>query len=182
MIIDMPIGSLGGEDSVLKFVLELLEKHKCYTFLDAGCGDGKYLRRIKSSRWMEAWGVDAHALSLKKVGNAAFTVHGDMPEVLRTFRDDTFDAVICLDVIEHFEKPQALEVMRELERIARGIVILFTPYGFMPQPPEPENPWQEHKCGFSSMELHYLGYETYVWKDFDYGKGTWDALWGVKEV
>jgi hypothetical protein len=90
--------------------------------------------------------------------------------------------VICLDVIEHFEKTQALELIRELERIARKVVVLFTPYGFMPQEPEAENPFQEHKCGFSNTELRYLGYSTFVWELFDYGKCHHDALWAIKTL
>lgn len=178
MIIPLPTG-FEGEEAVRAFTLSWLKKYDCKSFLDAGCGDGKYTRRLQAWHPFEAWVVDAHAPSLEGIP-AKVSICGEMPGVLKGIPDGAVDGAICLDVIEHFEKPAALEVIRELERIASKVVVLFTPYGFMPQPPDPDNPWQEHKCGFSSLELHYLGYETYVWQPFDYGKCLHDALWAVK--
>lgn len=177
-----PIPAGNGEASVFAFCLELIEKYNCYSLLDAGCGPGKYLHKLCSARWMESYAVDAHQPSLDRV-NATVKICGEMPRVLRNLSCKSVDAAICLDVIEHFPKQKAEEVIWELEYIAKKVVILFTPYGFMPQPPAPDNPFQEHLCGFEPSELEALGYEAVVWEGFDYGKGlagVQRALWGVK--
>ncbi len=64
------------------------------------------------------------------------------------YRDRSFDAVVALDVVEHFEKPDALRMLLELERVSRSLVVVVTPSGFVPQPPTEDEPWQEHRCGF----------------------------------
>jgi hypothetical protein len=76
------------------------------------------------------------------------------------YRDEAFDVVVALDVIEHFTKPDALRVIAELERIASKQVVLVTPRGFLPQAGTVEEPWQEHRCGFEVHELEQLGYSV----------------------
>ena len=69
--------------------------------------------------------------------------------------------MVCLDVIEHFEKPEALALIAGMERWARRKVVLATPNGFLPQRVYDDNPFQEHKCGFSVAELCALGYRVH---------------------
>ena len=73
-------------------------------------------------------------------------------------RPRSFDAVVCLDVVEHLERAQALELLATLESIARRRVVVFTPNGFVPQPATPDNPYQEHLSGFTTDEMRDLGY------------------------
>jgi hypothetical protein len=68
--------------------------------------------------------------------------------------------VVSLDVIEHFTKPDAVQLIGELERVARRLVVVLTPSGFVRQPPGEDEPWQEHKCGFEARELEGLGYSV----------------------
>lgn len=173
--------------AVFEFVLGVLRTSS--SFIDVGCGDGKYARSILAVRpHMSAWIIDAHKPNLDGI-LAHKKIHGILPEALRDVPDLAVDAAICLDVIEHLKKEGAVELIRGLDRIVRQVIVLFTPLGFMAQPPTPDNPYQEHRCGFEPEELEALGYETTVWKDFDYGKRTGvpdeenilrDALWGVK--
>jgi hypothetical protein len=83
-----------------------------------------------------------------------------MREIDSVFRPRCVDAVVALDVIEHLEKEQGLELLSQLEALARRRVILFTPNGFVPQPAEADNPWQEHRSGFTTDELLRLGYRV----------------------
>jgi hypothetical protein len=136
---------------------------------------------------MEGWAVDAYAPALAKVDLPANRkILGPMPGSLQTLPESSVDAAICLDVIEHFEKPAAVGLIRELEYVARKLVVLFTPLGFMPQEGYESGgawqPWQKHRCGFEADELEGLGYTTTIWEGFDYGKGRHDALWGVKAL
>jgi len=80
--------------------------------------------------------------------------------VERCFRPGSVDAAIALDVIEHLERDAALGLIAGLERVARRRVVIFTPNGFVPQPPEPENPHQEHRSGFTADEMRALGYRV----------------------
>jgi hypothetical protein len=76
---------------------------------------------------------------------------------------------VALDVIEHFDKPDALQVLDEMDRVSRGRVVVVTPSGFVPQPPTETEPWQEHRCGFEAEELQARGFAVQ-------GLGGWSGL------
>ena len=46
------------------------------------------------------------------------------------FGENSFDAVIMLEVAEHLEEQEVFEVLRKLEKWAREKVIISTPNGF----------------------------------------------------
>jgi SAM-dependent methyltransferase len=126
--------------------------------LDVGCSDGRG-SAVLSRRG--TFGVDIYRPALE-----AALLHGRRRAVTQAdvrrlpYRDGAFDIVISLDVIEHFEKPEAIGLLKELERVARETVVVATPRGFVPQPATADEPWQEHRCGFSVDELEALGYEV----------------------
>jgi hypothetical protein len=60
-------------------------------------------------------------------------VNQDALTFLKSIPDESFDAVVLTDVIEHLEKDEGLLLIREVERVTSSIVGIFTPLGFMPQ-------------------------------------------------
>lgn len=127
--------------------------------LDVGCGTGGPMARVpKPARLV---GLDGYAPSLERL-----RAQGGYDELIcaplegADIAPGSFHTVVCLDVIEHFEKPQALALIARLERWASHKVVLATPNGFLPQPAYDGNPFQEHKCGFSAPELRALGYRV----------------------
>lgn len=175
----------GGQQAVFDFVLDRLRTSSSY--LDVGSGDGKYTHSIVRQRKdvgrpIDAWVVDAHWPTLDRIMvPPERKIHGILPDILREVPDLSMDGIICLDVIEHLEKTKSIEMIRNFDRIARQVIVLFTPLGFMPQPGTEENPFLEHLCGFEPEDLEALGYQTTAWRKFDYGNNLIaDALWGVK--
>jgi len=136
--------------------------------LDVGCSDGRGSERLTG-----AFGCDIHAATL---ATAAASRRRDkvVQADIRTlpYRDAAFDAVVALDVIEHFDKPDAYRVLAEMERVAARLVVVMTPSGFHPQPPTETEPWQEHRCGFDPDELEARGYAVR-------GVGGWTGLRGA---
>lgn len=140
----------------------LLNEHlaDCQTILDVGCGDNSWLRFVKGKH---TTGVDAHAPSIERARKSATHseyVVGEVHELQPHFSPKSFDAVVMLDLIEHFRKEDALRLLRSAERTAVKKVIVFTPSGFLPQPPALNNPWQQHLSGWSARELVDLGYSV----------------------
>ena len=127
--------------------------------LDVGCGQGGPMARVpKPPRLV---GLDGHAASIERL--RAKAIYDELicaPLAAASVAPASFHTVVCLDVIEHFEKPGALALVAALERWATHKVILATPNGFLPQRPYDDNPFQEHKCGFSVAELKALGYRV----------------------
>lgn len=94
--------------------------------LDAGCGEGELLRR----------GVlgSGHTVSLDRSLDALTEIRTHTPacrpvcgSVLQLpFARASFDAVVCLEVLEHLADPAA--AVQELLRVARLAVVLSVPY------------------------------------------------------
>lgn len=133
----------------------------CSSVLDVGCGEGGPLLRLTKPARLT--GLDGHAPSLERLrlkGAYDELRLGDVTEDA-LFPVASFDAVVGLDIIEHFAKPEALGLVARMERWARCKVVLSTPNGFLPQAAFDANPYQEHRCGFSPTELRDLGYSVH---------------------
>jgi SAM-dependent methyltransferase len=140
-----------GADSLLGRIIE-----PGMRVLDVGCSDGRGSEVLSRSG---AHGVDIYrpALEVARAAERRSPVTQSDVRAL-PFVDRSFDVVVALDVIEHFEKRDALKVLLEMERVARSMVVVVTPRGFVSQPGTAEEPWQEHKCGFDAAELADLGF------------------------
>ncbi len=82
---------------------------------------------------------------------------------LDKFVDDSFDVVLCIDVLEHLSLEDAISSIEHMKRIARKIVIVYTPSKFETNEEHVENVWslgenkfQRHQCFLSSDVLEGL--------------------------
>jgi 2-polyprenyl-3-methyl-5-hydroxy-6-metoxy-1,4-benzoquinol methylase len=90
--------------------------------LDLPCGEGAFTKRMFDS------GADvfsADAVNIIQIPHAQFA-RVDMNQRL-PYDDGMFDAVVCIDGIEHIERP--FDFIRECQRILRqdGVLIISTP-------------------------------------------------------
>ncbi|HWK89786.1 MAG TPA: methyltransferase domain-containing protein [Longimicrobium sp.] len=99
-------------------------------------------------------------------------LNGTWQEVLRHLPDGSVDTAFALDLIEHLEKEDGYALLRELARIARHQVVIFTPLGLYPQHYDEGEPdawgmdgghWQTHRSGWTPDDLEKVG-------------GSWDAV------
>ena len=145
--------SLAGCDADLTRILE-----GDWTVVDVGCGSGS-----RSAPWAlgRAIGVDVHLPSVQQTQRER-TRRGAICASLRSLpiADRAVDAVVALDVIEHFGKVEAIALLSEFERVARRAIVLLTPNGFLPQPGTADNPFMEHRSGWSASDLTRLGYSV----------------------
>ena len=142
--------------------------------LDVGCGTGAKVMASPLRHGVEVHGVDGHLTSLNAAKAAGYTsvTQGDLMEYLRGCPDDSFDCLISLDVVEHFHKEAGSAFLDEMSRVAAKRVIVLTPNGFVPQPPAPDNPYQEHLSGWTPADLADHGYSRF------YGLNGWRPLRG----
>lgn len=133
----------------------------CRSVLDVGCGVASPLAALDLGA--RTIGLDRCLADLARAGAAGThdaLVCADASSVDRLFTPGSVDAVVALDVVEHLEREAAVALLGRLERVARRRVVVFTPNGFVPQPATPENPWQEHRTGFSPADMRGLGYRV----------------------
>lgn len=123
------------------------------TCLDLGCGLMTPTDTLKCKAIM---GVDVFRPYLEKIKNEQVVMQIDLNPPLANFLDNSFDVVLLLDVVEHFELKEAEKLIGEAERIARKKVIVYTPseQNWTPQDLDEsgrdawgfKNEYQKHKC------------------------------------
>jgi len=69
------------------------------------------------------------------------------------------DAVLCLDVIEHFPKMESQALLTYVASLARRVVVISVPNGFQEQLSEDGDPY--HLCGWEAAEFRAQGFEVH---------------------
>ncbi len=98
------------------------------TILDAGCGDGIYLRELHFTKNAIIYGIDYNFLRAhraKNINNDSFLMNGSLEYI--PIKNNTFDIILLSQVLEHIKDDDV--VLREIYRILkiRGIMILGVP-------------------------------------------------------
>ncbi len=148
------------------------------TILDVGCGDGAQMAAINFDKKYKVTGVDLYKPYLKKAektGLYSTLTYGDVRKL--KYKKNSFDIVFSSQVVEHLEKEESLQLIEEMERIAKKKVIIGTTNGFFPFDPlegKDKNPLQVHKSGWGVLEMSRLGYSV-----FGQGLGLVYKPWGL---
>lgn len=124
-----------GRDGLIGDVLPHLPRDRNALILDLGCGRGQLVRMLRDHGYLRVKGID---ISAEQVALARQLGSGDVE------RDDLFghaarhparyDAVVAIDVVEHFDRPDVEPVFRALSTLLRpgGVLVLRTPNGSSP--------------------------------------------------
>lgn len=95
--------------------------------LDVGCGEGFTLDRLqkaKIGKTHEGLEYSKEAIGLgKKLYPKLNIRQGDIYKL--PYRDNSFDLVICTEVLEHLENPR--KALKELTRVSRKYILLSVP-------------------------------------------------------
>jgi hypothetical protein len=148
----------------------------CTTVLDVGCGDNSPFRFI--SKGKISMGVDGFAPAIKK--SKKLKIHTtykkfDIRLLNKYIKPKKFDAAIALDVIEHLKKSEGEKMLKNMEKIARKKVIIFTPNGFIPQY-DKDNKLQTHLSGWSVNDFKKRGYTVFGMSGWKPLRGDFGAL------
>ncbi len=111
-----------------------------YTILDVGCGWGKWGSLIRTC-WYRTnkgtgntlpellIGTDLFLPSLKRV--KSHKIYDDVVlchAAFLPFRENVFDVVLAIEMLEHIEKSDGTKVLNEIERTSKNTVIVSTPH------------------------------------------------------
>lgn len=88
---------------------------------------------------------------------------------LKLFHTKSVDSIFMIDVIEHIEKSDGLELLKQSERIAKDQIIIMTPLGFYPQV---HIEGRKDRWGLHGGEFQKHRSEWHI-QDFD---DTWDLI------
>lgn len=147
--------------SLRAIIWHSLEKD-VHNILDVGCGRGRsILPIILRKRSFFRVGIDLSKADLKFSKRQGYYDDVVLADALYLpFMDDAFDGVLCIHVLEHFNKDHGLQLVNELERISTRQIIIVTPVGFTALGIIDEDPLQKHLAGWLPEELTSLGYKV----------------------
>lgn len=142
------------------------------SFLDVGCGINTPIQNY--SKQYYSVGVDAFEPSIedsRKKGPHTEYKLMDVLSIGEKFKENSFDCVVALDLIEHLEKDEGARLIKMMEKIAKKKVIIFTPNAFLPQKQHSGNPLQIHKSGWEAKEMMAYGYKVIGINGYKHLKG-----------
>jgi SAM-dependent methyltransferase len=95
--------------------------------LDAGCGEGETLARLSGALPQRVAAVDVSAEAVRLTAERFPSVDVARESVYELpFEDRSFDLVLCLEVLEHLEEPEA--ALAELARVGARDVVISVPH------------------------------------------------------
>lgn len=131
--------------------------------LDIGCGLALKSQFIAAEIRI---GLDLWRPYLERIDATVpyVTLNADAMRIDELFLPRSFDLVLLLDVVEHLEKPEALQLIAKAETVARQAVVVETPQGFLPQDIDilglGGDHLQTHRSGWEAEEFQALGYDV----------------------
>lgn len=165
----------------------IIQKHvsDCDTVLDLGCGimqattdnlekmlgtniKQRFVKKLSKSdnlRCKSILGCDLWEEYLKIANRHWPVIKLGMNELDR-FIDESFDVILCIDVLEHLELQDALKSIEHMKRISRKKVIIYTPSQYITNEEHVENAWglgenpyQRHRCFLEPTVLENIGFK-----------------------
>jgi len=159
--------------------------------LDLGCGhnDTPVSSQVLTLPFHHLMSVDVHQpyIDLLKDKPAAARNHGIITGEILGFVSssftDSYDVTLLLDVLEHFEKREAVMLLDRIARITRHRIILWLPIGNCPQHAMDGNPYQVHQSTWEVEHLETLGFEVELLPGFhQHFHPPLDAAWAVRNL
>jgi ubiquinone/menaquinone biosynthesis C-methylase UbiE len=142
-----------------------ISKGETIKVLDIGAGSAWYWEEIANEITnfsLEVTLLDAVQLDSKLSRHQQLEFRrlvGTAPESLTEITANEFDLVVAFDLIEHLSKENGYKLLYEIDRISENSSMLFTPNGYVWQPPSMNNPFNAHISGWTPSELRKLGWD-----------------------
>ena len=107
-------------------IKRIMEKLEYTSLLDAGCGDGEALVRLQHILPRETTGIDIDVKQIDIAKSKISDVKFEVRDLMKLpYLDDSFDLVICLEVLEHVANPES--ILSEIARVSAKHLIISVP-------------------------------------------------------
>jgi len=94
------------------------------TILDVGCGNGSFINFIKNKKiYNRLVGIDSSKEALKYVK----TEKVNRNVATLPFKNNEFDLIICLEVLEHLSQQGFKDTIAEIQRVSKKYILITVP-------------------------------------------------------
>lgn len=143
-----------------RLLQQLIIELGCRTGLDVGCGAGSPLTGVRSPSFRST-GIDADPVALERSRENGVHDSYIQANFLEHDFKEHFDVVVMSHVLEHFSRDAGVDVLRRLEGLARTLLYVEVPYGFIEQFAVEGNPHQRHLSGWFPEDFEGRGYTCF---------------------
>lgn len=136
------------------------ELKDCESVLDLGCGPSSPLQYCKNVKY--SVGVEAFLPYLEE--SKKKNIHSEYSDKKieeLDFPENSFDAVIMIEVLEHLPEKLGMKILKKAEKWSRKKVIISTPNGYFPMDSVDGNLFQRHLSGWDGEKIKKLGFKCH---------------------
>lgn len=168
----------------LSDIIGFAEQKKPKSVLDIGVGMGQYgfllrtnlenvnlfeingtnARQRDKNQWkIKIDGIEGYTGYLTPVHDYAYNqiMIGDALELLPMLDSHSYELVLAIDILEHFDKNQGIRFLKECRRVCSGSALISTPKTFIEQD-VPANPFENHRSVWNDDDLKRCGFDTFL--------------------
>ncbi|MCE5231066.1 hypothetical protein LLG95_15925 [bacterium] len=157
--------------------------------LGSGPGESAIARQVLDIPWRNLVSVEAFPPYLEQLQHKkcaaqtheirAMRIEAAVAELL----PHEIDIALMIDVLEHFSRARALNLLVRLQKLVRCGIVLFVPLGGVDQDELDDNPLQRHRSNWEPADLAKLGFDVEIYEKF-HGQlnPPASAAWAIKEM
>lgn len=145
--------------------------NSCYSVIEVGCGECNYLSQVKAPVRIGIEGFRPLIEKYKDHENYTNIIPMclDIMTIDSVFVNKSIDAIIGIDIIEHFTMEDAITVLSKFEAIAKRYCMFMIPMGNHPQEWDDRgfgNEMNYHRSTWYPEDAEKLGYDVYFDRNY----------------
>ena len=111
-----------------EFIFSMIPENS--SVLDLGCGDGRFLHKLKLEKNCKVQGIDISQDQIMKcIAKGVPVIQRDLNEGMLSFPDQCFDYVILGQTFQQVEKPE--KILHEMLRVGKNAVVSVVNLGYI---------------------------------------------------
>jgi ubiquinone/menaquinone biosynthesis C-methylase UbiE len=114
---DFPLLTQKWEQDFVRAICKSIPRQEIGNVLEVGCSNGRWLRWFSGEYGCEVWGVDNEASVRDWGGSVVKLTNGDALNL--PFKDEAFDVVISMGLVEHFSEKDKYKILEEQQRVLK---------------------------------------------------------------
>ncbi len=179
-----------SQSTQISAIVQSIESLKPISILDIGMGmgqygylsrmylenvnlfeiDGNYAKKREKKDWkIKIDGIEGFKEYITEIHTYCYNnlIIGEALEELKKIKDNSYELLLAIDILEHFEKKDGELFLRELQRVTSKYVIVSTPKKFILQEID-ANPYENHRSLWNQEDFLKYKFKQIIENDISW--------------